>query len=613
MKSPNSVPQRSFAGLAVALVGIVASLAAAHGGQSPPLHSQVAETALAEGDAETAKRELRLSLQDNPLDARSHLLLASLLGQEGDLDQAIVGFQRTSAIEPNNPVALYNLGTALLLRGEPVLAARRFEDAIAIRPDHVPTYNNLAKAYFLAGIPELSFATYNEALRRDPSNRVARAAIALLTTAAAAAGQPEPGSGGRSPQRAAPPSLPPGEENRGASADDPIGAPTEPDSTEAPEVLALRELIRDLPHVTAERRGDQLAVSGWTSGTRERALLDRILAIRADVLDLSTTDEGDPHRLLEVDATIFKVIGIDSESAGHNFLRRIQFNASLADGAMAAFNWMYTAVVSYDVNIANALNQRIGFLARPHLTTLSGTPATFVAGGDIVYKVTGNIGGDIKPYPFGTTLDVTPTLLRSRDDNGGPRIRVVVRAGRRTLLPIAEVAGADEGSTVFENISVTSEAVLNLNQTLILTGLSQREQRTTKSGVPGLRSIPIIKYLFSETSTFTTDLAIIILLTPRDPAFWDEKNRKENAEFVEKRQAYVLATQGTPDDMLRFKERHPDWGELAPNRFASHLFLMGTSDTYRRVNGVDLATDELEMELLSTKSKSKSKSKSKAK
>jgi hypothetical protein len=120
-------------------------------------------------------------------------------------------------------------------------------------------------------------------------------------------------------------------------------------------------------------------------------------------------------------------------------------------------------------------------------------------------------------------------------------------------------------------------------------------------------SIPIIKYLFSENKTITSDLAIIILLTPRDPAYWDEQNHLALAEFVRKRRAYVQASQGTAEDMQRFKERYPDWNKLAPNRFASHFFLLENSEVYRKVSGMDLAHEPLDFDLLGKMPKNKAK------
>ena len=587
-------------------------LVTAHAQPREP-HYEAARAALAKGDRALAQRELKLSLLDNPLQAEVHFLLASLLGQEGDLDQAVVGFQQALTIEPNNSAARYNLGTALLERGEAMPAARMLEEALTLRPDHVPSYNNLAKAYFLAGLPELAVASYREALRYDPSNAVALRSLAVFERSKGVRQPPAAGEAWRPASRPGASLL---SELFLAAADGKGQAPVVPAApslavgghmaVEGADIEALRELVSDLPHVTVESRGGRLTLGGWTSGPNERKLLDKIVATRSEVLDLTTDDQGDPHRLIEVDATIFKILGLDSESAGHNFLRRVSVNASIADGALAAFNWMYTAAISYEVNIANVSEQRVAFLARPHLTTLSGSSAKFTAGGDIVYVVTGLNSGDIKPYPFGTTLEVTPTLLRTRGEDGLPRVRLSIVAGRRTVLPLQDIAGVPaDTATAFENVSVTSEAVLGLNQTLILTGINQREQRTLRSGVPGLKSIPVIKYLFSEKSTSISDLAIIILLTPRDPAFWDEQTKKATAAFVEKRRAYVQATRGTAEDMQRFKERYPDWDQLAPNRFASHFFLMENSDAYRRVSGIDLASEDLDFELLGKQPKKK--------
>jgi tetratricopeptide (TPR) repeat protein len=557
-------------------------------------HYEAARVALSKGDTNKAKQELKLSLQEDPLHAEAHFLLASLLGREGDLDQAAVAYQETVKLEPNNAVARYNLGTTMLRRGETLPAARLLEEAAAIRPDYVPAYNNLAKAYFLAGLPELSVASYQETLRRDPANPIARKGLTLLTQAGGA--QTGSGSTAAEPQSPA---------NHRSSVV-PAQAAPQPEPGDA-EAHALREQVRDLPHVTAERRGDRLAVAGWTSGPGERKLLDRLLVGRTNILDLTTDDAGDPQRLLEVDAIIFYVLGLDSKSLGHDFLRRITVNASVADAATAGFGWLYNAAISYEVNIANATQERVAFLARPHLTTLSGSPATFIAGGDTVYKVSGTTSGDIKAYPFGTSLEVTPTLLRTPGGDGGPRVRLVVKAGRKSILSLESPEVQSTGSSVYANIAVTSEAVLDLNQTLILTGLSQREQTVSRSGVPVLKSIPILKYLFSEEKTLTKDFSIIILLTPREPAFWDEQNHRALAEFVAKRRAYVQATHGTPDDMQRFKERYPDWSKLAPNRFASHFFLMENSEIYRRVSGADLGNEALDFDILGKTPKNKAK------
>jgi hypothetical protein len=592
------------------------------------------------GNMDKANLEVKLALQDNPLDAASHFLLGCLLERKGEHDQAVVAFQRAVALDPTNPDALYNLGTMLLWRGELVPASRLLENAILIRPDHVPSYNNLAKAYFLVRLPELALAAYEEVLRRDPSNAIALHNLLLLTEAAgnhdAAATyrrRLEALGSGRAAKRAIDsvepitqlPTWPL------ATAADGLPQPTPSPVTPVPqaqacpdeEADALRELLRGLPHVTVERRAGRLTLTGYTSGPKERTMLDRILGKPSEVLDLTSDDSGDPQRMIEFDAVLLIMSGLNQEDVGFNFLRLINlnFNYFATDShdkggtgyigpatdllknpvigtvtRLTQTSWIFSAAASYNVNIANAANERIAVLARPHLTALSGTSAKFLSGGELVFRVAGNISGDIRPYPFGTTLNITPTLLRTPAEDGTPRVHVKVEAGRLSVLSILEQSA--DVPTAFSKVTVASEAVLSLGQTLILSGLSQRESRTGVSGVPYLRDIPILKYFFSTRTTVTSDAAVIILLTPRDPAYSDERNRKALAEYVEMRRAFIRARQGTEEDMRRFRERYPDWQQIPPNRFASHLFMMETSELYRAFSGQELTSEDIGLGLL---------------
>jgi type II secretory pathway component GspD/PulD (secretin) len=136
---------------------------------------------------------------------------------------------------------------------------------------------------------------------------------------------------------------------------------------------------------------------------------------------------------------------------------------------------------------------------------------------------------------------------------------------------------------------------------LILSGLSQRESRTGTSGVPGLMNVPVLKYFFSTKRTIVADTAVIILLTPRQPAFRDEQNRKALSEFVTMRRAFLKAREGTEEDMNRFRERYPNWQQLPPNRFSSHIFMVQKSQIYRTVSGENLVSEEVGLDLLGPK------------
>jgi Tfp pilus assembly protein PilF len=415
--------------------------------QSSINHYQAAQTALMRGDVEKADFELKLALQDNPLDARSHLLFGCLLEMKGEHDQAVVAFQRALTLDSSNPEALYNFGSMLLQRGEAVPACRLLENAILIRPDHIPSWNNLAKAYYLAGLPELTVGAYEEVLRRKPLNTIA---LTNLLHLAEAAGLQNTASTYRQrleiiqsgstakpvinakDQIVASPIWPITVVGGGtlAPTNGPVSLVSEQVTHDDAEVDNLRDLLLDLPHVTVERRGGRLALTGWTSNKKEREMLDRIIgkssnaqdnkatsggAKPSEILDLTGGDTGDPDRMIEIDAVMLIMTKLDNQSEGLNLLNEINLNFDYfasdhrRDGTgyavppnvtgevlgLSQQGWIFAASVDYIVNIANASDNRVMVLARPHLTTLSGVPAKFLVGGELIYSVSGINSGDI--------------------------------------------------------------------------------------------------------------------------------------------------------------------------------------------------------------------------
>ena len=151
-------------------------------------------------------------------------------------------------------------------------------------------------------------------------------------------------------------------------------------------------------------------------------MLDRILGSKPpEVLNLTSDDSGDPQRMIEFDAVLLIMTGLDQSNTGFNFLDLINLNFNYFDSSgtragvhqpkpvrarlrRLAIGLDLLCAAAYSVNIANASEDKVAVLARPHLTALSGTTANFLAGGELVYKVSGNISGDIKPTRSGRRL-----------------------------------------------------------------------------------------------------------------------------------------------------------------------------------------------------------------
>jgi hypothetical protein len=392
----------------------------------------------------------------------------------------------------------------------------------------------------------------------------------------------------------------------------------------------INTLVKDLPHVVAEERGGRVVLVGWTRGEHDRQVLDRILAKEAEVLDLTTQDIAETDRMVEVDVTIVVVSENVSKSVGFDFLKMINLQYNFfatshrrdgtgyqAAGGYAPViggverDWQYGqlfgARVDYNVNIANASDQLVQIVARPHLTALNGQKAEFLAGGEIVFKVSGIDSGDIKPYPFGIQLNVTPTILRSPAADGSNDTQVIldVEAQRLSvlgrLLVTESAAGSDDVN--FDKTRVASKTLLKMNETLILSGLYQREYRKRLSGVPVLRDIPVVKYFFSNETEVDDVLSTIVFITPREPGKINADMQTAIENFIKRRSRYVeVMTDGRPEVVEQFKQEYPDWFKPQANRYATHFFLVNNSEIYRSLRGEDLRGEQLRRDLMSVKS-----------
>ncbi len=371
----------------------------------------------------------------------------------------------------------------------------------------------------------------------------------------------------------------------------------------------LNEYLKDLPTAVAERRADTAVITGWTRTKQEKDMLKTVLKMEKDVEDFTGEDLDDPSRMVEIDVAIVVVLNTDQTSFGFDFLQLVEVNFEYkreSDSGMAgASEWgrLFETKVDYSVNIANATDDRVSIIARPHLASLNGQKAEFMAGGEIVFKVSGVNSGRIQPYPYGIQLAVTPTVLRTRDAEGRTQVLLDVDASRLTVLDLATVAAKTSSDDVsFDKVQVKSKALLPMNETLILSGLYQREHRNIHSGVPFLRRIPIIKYFFSNKSEIDEVLSTIIFVTPREPGVLNESSLDDLNKFLERRNDYVHAREVGGQALTDFKNAHKDWYKPQANRYASHIFLVNNNAIYRELRGEDLRTEKIRSDIMSVQS-----------
>lgn len=166
-------------------------------------------------------------------------------------------------------------------------------------------------------------------------------------------------------------------------------------------------------------------------------------------------------------------------------------------------------------------------LQNPEVRVTSGDTATLQIGSRIPYA-TGSFGlptaattgtsgstgygGLVTNTQFqfqdvGVNVSLTPNLLPDGE------IAIHAKIGISSVQPSVNIAGVNEPT--FGQRKIEHDIRLEEGETSVLGGMLQTTNTTTVSGVPGLGSIPGLKYFFSDTKHEKVQTDVLILLTPR--------------------------------------------------------------------------------------------------
>ena len=153
-------------------------------------------------------------------------------------------------------------------------------------------------------------------------------------------------------------------------------------------------------------------------------------------------------------------------------------------------------------------------LASPNLTALSGSTASFLAGGEFPVPVGGEVNGlgavtstNIVFKKFGVMLEFMPTVLAD---------------GQINLRISPEVSELDYANVV-RNVSITipsivvrrasTEVVLRSGQSFAVAGLMAESGRTETAQLPWIGAVPVLGALFRSQSFQKRETELVILVT----------------------------------------------------------------------------------------------------
>ena len=143
-------------------------------------------------------------------------------------------------------------------------------------------------------------------------------------------------------------------------------------------------------------------------------------------------------------------------------------------------------------------------LAQPRLLAMSGQNAVFQVGGEIPIRIATGFATDIEFKPFGTIVNFIPRVSEEGD--------IML-----TVTP--EVSQPDFDSTVegipsFRTRRASTSTRLRDGETLVIGGLLQTNRRETVRGVPYLKDIPGLRYIFSTTNYTDEVIELMVVVTP---------------------------------------------------------------------------------------------------
>ncbi len=302
---------------------------------------------------------------------------------------------------------------------------------------------------------------------------------------------------------------------------------------------------------------------------------------------------GANDKMVVVDVVIISSREDITTSKGRNLLALLSINGDFTNNRVDTrneFNPTNNTVVttitrnfsipalSYSLNIVNAGSTRNEILARPSLVAISGQKSEFFSGENIkaaTVSTTAQQGSTEVDKDIGVKLGVTPTFLA----DGRVKLQVEIE---RTFLTSqsADVNYANQLRTTKE--SVNANVLMNNGETLILSGLSEKETENVRGGVPGLQDIPGVQYFFSNESTRDFNKSVLILLTPRIPEYtFRPREVREKEEAARKDGGQVLN---------ELKARYTDWFRPYPN-WASVFRHLQQNALYRQFRTGDVSLE----------------------
>lgn len=278
-------------------------------------------------------------------------------------------------------------------------------------------------------------------------------------------------------------------------------------SADSIRTLVTPLLTPNVGRLEVDPRGNRLFVTDFPSN------LD---AVEARLLEIDRPQEQVliEARILQLTLDEKTRVGIDWEVLQDDLNARAQFPVlgELDPGLRGTFGDLVSRDFLVTVEALSEFGQT-DLLSSPRIVVKNGGSGTINVGSQVPYITVdtreGPSGDVINRFERVTIVDVGVSLVVKAQIHEDGMITMDVRP------EVSSVVGFSAGIPVVETSSAESRMTVANGRSLILGGLNRKEVRRTRKGIPILKDIPLLKYLFSSTSDQEIRTELAIILTPR--------------------------------------------------------------------------------------------------
>lgn len=236
--------------------------------------------------------------------------------------------------------------------------------------------------------------------------------------------------------------------------------------------------------------------------------------------------EVDRSRLNQFGINIFAPGGTSSIGSGstQQFSTTTTLTSGSGTGLLAGGNVLnvsnplnflfYSAKANVGVSVQDLENKQVlQILAEPTITTLSGQPANFLAGGEFPFPVvqgssTGTTSITIQFRPYGVRLGFVPKV----NPDGTIELKVSPEVSALDYTNAVSISGYTIPAISTKHVD--TQVVLHSGQSFAISGLLDRRTTDALSRTPGIASVPFLGALFRSKNIDLTTSELIVVVTP---------------------------------------------------------------------------------------------------